>query len=78
MEIQVKTAKKYDYKLTIKSIAEDSSYQSMSEAKGKNYQLYGRYVRADGSSVYSGTVRYYKNKAAAIHFYLKKMNEVKA
>ncbi len=77
MEITVKTNKKYDYRLTITSI-DGSAENLLSAAKGMNFQFHGRYVRKDGSQVYNGTLKFFKNKAAAIRFYLSKMNEVKA
>ena len=70
MEITVKTAKKYDYKLTVTKV----DYQ---ERKETPFQVHGRYIRANGEAIYNETVRYFKNNAAALHFYMKKMNAVK-
>ncbi len=70
MEISVKTAKKYDYKLTITKV-------DYPERKETPFQVHGRYIKSNGEAIYNTTVRYFKNKAAALHFYMKKMNSVK-
>ena len=70
MEITVNTVKKYDYKLTITKV----DYNNKKETP---FQVQGRYIKENGEAIYNTTVRYFKNKAAAIHFYMKKMNSVK-
>ena len=70
MQTQFNTAKKHDYKLTITKVAHK-------ERKETPFQVHGRYVKDNGEAIYNTTVRYFKNKSAAIHFYIKKMNSVK-
>tara|TARA_R110000772_G_C13004672_1_gene408641 strand:+ start:108 stop:323 length:216 start_codon:yes stop_codon:yes gene_type:complete len=70
MQIQFNTAKKYDYKLTITKV-------DHKEQKETPFQVHGRYVRENGEAIYNTTVRYFKNKAAAIRFYMEKMESVK-
>lgn len=71
MEITVNTVKKYDYKLTITKV-------DHKEKQETPYQVHGRYIKENGEAIYNTTVRYFKNKAAAIRFYMDKMNSVKA
>ena len=69
MEITVKTAKKYDYKLTIEKVDHWNE-------PTKPFQFHGRYIREDGSNIYNGTVKYFATKASALHFYYKKMKSI--
>ena len=70
MEITVNTVKKYDYKLTITKV-------DYPEQKETPFQVHGRYIKVTGEAIYNTTVKYFKNKSAAIHFYMNKMNSVK-
>jgi len=70
MEITVNTAKKYDYRLTITRV-------DYAEQKETPFQVHGRYIRDNGEAIYNTTVRYFKNKAAAILFYKSKMKSVR-
>tara|TARA_R110000851_G_scaffold298201_1_gene453677 strand:+ start:117 stop:332 length:216 start_codon:yes stop_codon:yes gene_type:complete len=70
MEVTLNTAKKYDYKLTITKVG-------YPERKETPFQVHGRYIRANGEAIYNETVRYFKNYAASIRFYMKKMDSVR-
>jgi len=69
MEITVKTAKKYDYKLTVEKV-------DHIQVKDTPFMVHGRYIKANGEQIYNGTVRRFKNRAAAIHFFINKRHEV--
>ena len=70
METTFSTAKKHNYRLTIKKV-------DYAERKETPFQVNGRYIKENGDAIYNTTVRYFKNKSAAIHFYSKKMKSLK-
>ena len=78
MEITVNTVKKYDYKLTISPVKDNQANNITDTARGMNFSVYGRYIKENGEAIYNTTFKCFKNKAAAIRFYMKKMDLVKA